>query len=61
MIFAVAGMVVTATFSDASTAIVTPACTYDPAVALQVSDTSVTIAYAYGGVTKTDAQAITVT
>jgi phi13 family phage major tail protein len=60
-IFDVTGMVVTATYSDTTTEFVTAFCTYTPAGALVAGDTSVTIAYAYGGVTKTDTQAITVT
>ncbi len=60
-VFDPTGMVVTATFSDASTGVVTSYCTYVPSVALQVSDTSVTISYAYLGVTKSASQAITVT
>jgi phi13 family phage major tail protein len=59
--FAVAGMVVTATYSDSTTELVTGACTFMPAGALTTGDTSITIAYAYSGVTKTAAQAITVT
>jgi phi13 family phage major tail protein len=56
-----AGMVVTATYSDTTTEIVTGSCTYNPAGALATSDTSVIIGFAYGGVTKTTTQAITVT
>ncbi len=59
--FDITGMVVTATYSDSSTEAVTGACTYIPAGALTTGDTEVTIAYAYGGVTKTASQAITVT
>ena len=59
--FAIGGMVVTATYDDLTTEVVTEACTFIPAGALEVSDESVTIAYAYNGVTKTATQAITVT
>ncbi len=55
-----AGMVVTATYSNGATL----KCTgynYEPSTPLAVSDTEVTIQYTEGGVTKTAAQAITVT
>lgn len=53
------GMVVTATYSDASTDDVTASCTYSPSGALSTSDTEITISYTEG-VTKTATQAITV-
>ncbi|MEG1264542.1 MAG: DUF6273 domain-containing protein, partial [Clostridia bacterium] len=52
-----AGMVVTATYSDGSTAIVTGSCTHSPATA---SGSSYTVSYTYGGITKTAAQGISV-
>ena len=55
------GMVVTATYSDASTDDVTVSCTYSPDVALTLSDDEITVSYTEGGVTKTATQAITVT
>lgn len=58
--FDVAGMLITATYSDSTTGDVTDDCTFTPAVALTTEDTAVTISYAYGGVTKTASQAITV-
>ena len=54
-----AGMVVTATYSDSTTAPVTT-YTVTPSGALKTTDTSVTISYTEGGVTKTATQAITV-
>ena len=54
------GMVVTATFADASTENVTASCTWSPDGALSTSDTEVTISYTYKGVNKTATQAITV-
>lgn len=54
------GMVVTATYSNRDTAPVT-SYTFSPDDALQVSDTSITISYTEGDVTKTTAQTITVT
>ncbi|MEG1543473.1 MAG: hypothetical protein RR382_02960 [Tannerellaceae bacterium] len=60
-VFAPAGMVVTATYSDGSTTVVTPNCTYSPATGLTAGTTKVTIAFAFGGVTKTVEQTITVT
>ena len=54
-----AGMVVTATYSDSTTAEVT-SYTVSPSGALATTDTSVTISYTEGGVTKTATQAITV-
>ena len=57
--FDTAGMVVTATYSDGSTAAVT-GYTVSPSAALTTSDTSVMISYTEGGVTKTATQAITV-
>lgn len=60
-VFAPAGMVVTATYSDSSTAVVTGNCTYSPATGLTAGTTKVTIAFAFGGVTKMVDQNITVT
>ena len=57
--FDAAGMVVTATYSDGSTAAVTD-YTVSPSGALTTSDTSVTISYTEGGVTQTATQVITV-
>ena len=54
-----AGMVVTATYDDSTTAPVT-SYTVSPSGALATTDTSVTVSYTEGGVTKTAAQAITV-
>lgn len=55
------GMVVTATYSDASTDDVTASCTYSPNVALTLSDDEITISYTEGGTNKTTTQAIKVT
>lgn len=55
-----AGMVVTATYSNGAK-LDNPAYTVAPSGALAVGTTTVTIAYSEGGVTKTAAQAITVT
>ena len=57
--FNTAGMVVKATYSDSSTATVT-GYTVSPSAALTTGNTSVTITYTEGGVTKTATQAITV-
>ena len=57
--FNASGMVVTATYSDGSTEAVT-GYTFTPTVALTTGDTSITISYTEGGVTKTATQAITV-
>ena len=54
-----AGMVVTATYSDTSKADVT-GYTVSPSGALKTTDTSVTISYTEGGITKTTTQPITV-
>ena len=54
------GMVVTATYSDGTTAPVT-GYTVSPSGALTTSDTAVTISYTAGTVTRTATQAITVT
>lgn len=54
------GMVVTATFEDASTEDVTASCTWEPNGALATTDDEVTISYTYKGVTKTATQDITV-
>ena len=57
--FNTSGMVVTATYSDSSTKAVT-SYTFAPTEALTTGDTSITISYTEGGVTKTATQAITV-
>ena len=57
--FSTVGMVVTATYDDASTAVVTN-YTYTPNGALATTDTAVTVSYTEGGVTKTATQTITV-
>lgn len=54
------GMVVTATYSDGTTAAVT-GYSVTPSGALATSDTTVTVSYTEGTVTKTATQAITVT
>ena len=54
-----AGMIVTATYNDNSTEVVT-GWTYSPTGTLASSDTSVAISYTEGGITKTCNQAITV-
>ena len=54
------GMVVTATYSNNTTKTVTD-YTYSPSGALTTNNTSITISYTEGGVTKTTTQAITVT
>ena len=59
-LFDATDMVVTATFADASTDVVTASCTWSPNGALDTSDTEVTVSYTYKGVTKTATQAITV-
>ena len=53
------GMVVTATYSDNSKNVITD-YTFTPDVALKTDDTSITISYTEGEVTKTTTQAITV-
>ena len=58
--FSTAGMVVTAYYTDSSSRAVS-GYTYSPAGALTSGNTSITIFYAEGGVTKTTTQAITVT
>lgn len=55
------GMVVTATYSDSSTANVVGSCTFSPSGALSTSDDEITVSYTYEGVTKTATQSITVT
>lgn len=57
--FSTAGMVVTATYSNGATMQAT-GYNFEPSVPLTLSDTSVTIRYTEGGVTKTATQAITV-
>lgn len=52
-------MVVTATYDDSTTGVVTN-YTVAPSGALSAEDTSVTISYTEGSVTKTATQAITV-
>ena len=59
-LFVATGMVVTATYSDASTNDVTALCTWTPAGALATTDTEVTISYTENEVTKTATQNITV-
>ena len=58
--FSTAGMVVTAYYTDGSSATVN-GYTYSPNGALAAGNTTITISYAEGGVTKTTTQAITVT
>lgn len=57
------GIVVTATYDDGTFLDVTQNCTFSPADGseLSLSDTSVTVTYTEGGVTKTATQAIVVT
>lgn len=57
--FSSAGMVITAKYSDNATRVVT-GWTYTPSGALGMSNTTITITYAEGGVSKTCTQAITV-
>ena len=54
-----AGMAVTATYSDGSTAVVS-GWTYSPTEALTHSDTTVTVSYSAGGTTKTATTTITI-
>jgi len=54
------GMVVTATYTDASTDDVTASCTYSPDGVLETTDTEITISYTENAETKTTTQAITV-
>ena len=56
--FSSAGMVITAKYSDNATRVVT-GWTYSPTGALEMSNTTITITYAEGGVSKTCTQAIT--
>lgn len=59
--FAPAGMVVTASYSDGSTAVLNSgAYTYAPNGALAATDASIVVSYTEGGVTKSARQAITV-
>lgn len=58
--FSPAGMVVTATYDNGSTAAVTD-YTYAPSGALTTDNTAVTVSYTKDGITKTATQAITVT
>ena len=58
--FDATGMVVTATYTDNSTADVTNDVTYTPNGALTTSHTEITISYTENNVTKTTTQAITV-
>ena len=55
-----AGMVVTAYYTDETSRAVT-GYTYSPTGALSQGNTTITVSYSEGGVTKTDTQAITVT
>ena len=57
--FSSAGMVITAKYSDNATRVVT-GWTYSPTGALGLANTTITITYAEGGVSKTCTQAITV-
>ena len=57
--FSSAGMAVTATYNDNRTRVVS-GWTYSPTGALALSNTSITVSYTEGGVTKTTTQAITV-
>lgn len=57
--FSSAGMVITAKYSDNATRVVT-GWTYSPTGTLGLSNTTITITYAEGGVSKTCTQAITV-
>ena len=57
--FDTTGMIVTATWNDNTTSIVTT-YTYSPNTALSTSDSSVTISYTVSGITQTATQAITV-
>ena len=57
--FSSAGMAVTATYNDNSTRVVS-GWTYSPTGNLTLSNTSITVSYTEGGVTKTTTQAITV-
>ena len=59
-VFDATGMVVTATYADASEEDVTALCTWSPSGALAPSDAEVTISYTHNAVTKTTTQAITV-
>ena len=58
--FSTAGMVVTAYYTDGSSGAGT-GYTYSPAGALAAGNTTITVSYTEGGVTKTTTQAITVT
>ena len=58
--FSAAGMVVTAYYTDGSSGAVT-GYAYSPAGALAAGNTTITVSYTEGGVTKTTTQAITVT
>ena len=58
--FSTAGMVVTAYYTDGSSGAVT-GYTYSPTGALAAGNTTITVSYTEGGVTKTTTQAITVT
>jgi len=57
--FASTGMVITATYTDSNTRVVT-GWTYSPTTALTLANTAITISYTEGSVTKTTTQAITV-
>ena len=58
--FESAGMVVTATYSNSSTANVTSSCTFSPASFSSTGNQNVTVSYTEGGVTKTATQAVMV-
>ena len=59
-VFDATGMVVTATYADASEEDVTASCTWSPSGALTPSDVEVTVSFTHNAVTKTATQAITV-
>lgn len=59
-VFSPAGMAVTARYTDGQSRTVT-GYTYSPTGALKLSDTTITVSYTEGDVTKTTTQAITVT
>ena len=54
------GMVVTATYSNSTTADVTSSCTFSPETFSSTGNQNVTVSYTEGGVTKTTTQAVTV-
>ncbi|MCB7347776.1 bacterial Ig-like domain-containing protein, partial [Desulfovibrio desulfuricans] len=58
-VFSPAGMAVTARYTDGQSRAAT-GYTYSPTGALKLSDTTITVSYTEGDVTKTTTQAITV-